>query len=75
MKNLINRSENDALLRMPQLCNMLGVKKSTIYNYLDPKSAYYKPDFPKRLKLGSNAVWRLNEVQLYIEKLTQSEGE
>lgn len=39
-------------LRIKDVLEKLGISKSTLYDWLNPKSPYFKPDFPKRVKMG-----------------------
>ncbi|MEQ5680869.1 AlpA family phage regulatory protein [Providencia rettgeri] len=44
------------ILRIPAVIDKIGVKRSTIYDWLNPKSKRYAPTFPKQLKLGKQSV-------------------
>ncbi|ALE55200.1 hypothetical protein AC233_11335 [Burkholderia sp. HB1] len=56
------------VLRMKQLVLMVGLGKSTVYDYLNPKSPRYDPTFPKSVKLGASAVgWIDHEVTAWLE--------
>ncbi|MEX5731844.1 AlpA family phage regulatory protein [Providencia hangzhouensis] len=44
------------ILRIPAVIAKIGVKRSTIYDWLNPKSKRYDPTFPKQLKLGKQSV-------------------
>jgi prophage regulatory protein len=58
------------LIRMRELCVMLSLSRSTIYDRLNPKSKRYDPAFPKPLKLGTSAVgWQLQDVMSWIKNL------
>jgi predicted DNA-binding transcriptional regulator AlpA len=51
------------LVRIPELCRMLGICKSTVYNY-----AKTDPDFPKPRRITARAVgFDYNEVVAYVE--------
>ncbi len=56
------------LLRLPDVCKMTGMSKSTIWNKLNPKSKYFDKDFPKQIKISGNIVaWSADEVQAWID--------
>jgi len=55
------------ILRVPALVKKLGIGRSTVYDWLDPKSDRYDPTFPLRLKLGVKAVgWLESEIDEWI---------
>lgn len=59
------------VLRRPELEKMTGISRSTIYEKLNPKSAYYDPTFPKPVRLGSNTVgWIEDDVNAWISQLS-----
>ena len=61
------QEQGSRVLRIKQLISMVGLAKSTIYDYLDPKSPRHDPSFPKPIKLGASAVgWLENEVQRWL---------
>ncbi len=61
-------------LSTKELIQMLCMGKSTLYDWLNQKSARFKPDFPRPIKIGnSKVVWDLSEIELWIEK--QRKGE
>jgi len=49
----------DKLIRLPAVCDLTGLGKSSIYSI---------PDFPKRIVLSRRAVgWKLSQVMAWIE--------
>lgn len=58
-------------IRIKDVLNRLDIKRSTLYNWLNPKSPQYKPDFPKRLKIGAVCRFKRSEFEAFIEKHTQ----
>ena len=57
------------ILRIDQLAVMIGVKATTIYEKLNPKSRYYDKTFPKQISLGPSAVgWDEAEVIAWLEQ-------
>ncbi|MEX9601704.1 helix-turn-helix transcriptional regulator [Providencia rettgeri] len=60
---MISHTQTIKILRIPAVIAKIGVKRSTIYDWLNPKSKRYDPTFPKQLKLGKQSVgWK--EVEL-----------
>ena len=53
-----------------------GVSRTTVWNWTNPKHKQYRPDFPKRYKLGGNtARWKASEIQAHIDGMKHKEGE
>ena len=40
------------ILRLPEVVKKAGIKRSTIYDWLNPKSPRYDVTFPKQRRLG-----------------------
>jgi prophage regulatory protein len=56
------------IIKRPQVEHDTGLKRSSIYNKLNPKSPQYDPTFPKSIKLGARAIGFIeSEVQAWIE--------
>lgn len=56
----------DRLIRLPTVCELTGLGKSSIYSI---------PDFPKRVVLSRRAVgWRLSSVLAWIESRSTVEA-
>ena len=56
------------ILRIKQLIQIVGLGRSTIYDYLNPKSARYDSSFPKPIKIGAAAVgWLESEVNQWLD--------
>ena len=55
-------------IRIKELVILLGVSRSTIYDWLDEKSKRYDPTFPKKIKIGASAVrFSLIDIERWIE--------
>lgn len=55
------------VLRLTQLMRKIGVSRSTIYDWLNPKSPRYDAYFPKQLRLGRQAVgWLESEIDDWL---------
>lgn len=56
-----------AILRRAEVEARTGLKRSTIYDKLDPESPRYDATFPKRVSLGTSAVgWLESEVDAWV---------
>ena len=57
----------ERLLRLPEVINMFGIKKTTIYDRMK------KGTFPKNISLGGNiVVWRLTDLNAYMYQLLEA---
>ena len=60
---------NARILRYKEVLNRLGIGKSTLYDWLNPKSPRYDPSFPKQVNLSPHSVgWIEAEINLWIEQ-------
>lgn len=58
------------ILRITQVMARTGVKRSTIYDWLNPEDPRYRPHFPRQVKLGASAVgWVESEIDAFLETL------
>jgi len=58
--------QTDRLIRLPQVCELTALGKSSIYSI---------PDFPKRVVLSRRAVgWKLSQVLAWIESRSTVRG-
>lgn len=59
------------IIRVRELCLLVGLSRSTIYELINPGSLYYNPQFPLPRKLGSpRAVgWYEPEVNTWLKNL------
>ena len=51
---------NTRLLRMPQVLDRVGLKKTVIYERIKAGT------FPKPIKLGSASAWHAHEIEAWI---------
>lgn len=59
---MINR-----LLTIDEVAHLLGVSKGSIKHWKNPKSRYYRSDFPKPLKLSARVIrWQAREIEDYF---------
>ncbi|MEB1111650.1 AlpA family phage regulatory protein [Citrobacter portucalensis] len=55
------------ILRIRDICQKIGIGRSTIYDWINPKSPRYDASFPKRLRLGKQSVgWLESEIDNWI---------
>lgn len=60
------------LLRLPLLVEIVGAKKSTLYDWMNPESPRHDPTFPKPIKIGTSAVaWISYEVEDWVQSKIQ----
>jgi len=51
----------------------LSVSRSTVYNWMNPKSKYYRPEFPKPIKISTSAIgWLESDIQGFIDGLKET---
>ena len=67
---------NNTVLRADDTARALGVSRATIWNWVNPKSRHYRPDFPRPFKISANATgWLASEIDDYIGKLAAKRKE
>ncbi len=55
------------ILRMRAVVTKLGIARSTIYDWLNPKSNRYDATFPKQRRLGQQSVgWLETELDQWL---------
>ena len=60
----------DRIIRVKEFLTILGISKSTFYTWQDKNSAYYKPNFPKKVNLGANSVGYFeSDVNKYLNEI------
>ncbi|MGJ3353135.1 AlpA family phage regulatory protein [Providencia sp. Je.9.19] len=65
---MISHIQTMKILRIPAVMAKLGIARSTIYDWLNPKSKRYDPTFPKQLKLGKQSVgWMESELDQWLK--------
>lgn len=64
---------SDIIYRLNQVKAITGLGRSSIYNFINPKSPYFDPSFPKPIKLGTRAVgWLSSQVFLWVASRTRA---
>ncbi|HDR2613463.1 TPA: AlpA family phage regulatory protein [Enterobacter ludwigii] len=57
------------ILRIREVANKLGIARSTIYDWINPKSPRYDATFPKQRRLGMQSVgWFESELDEWLLK-------
>ncbi|XQS16418.1 AlpA family phage regulatory protein [Citrobacter telavivensis] len=65
------------ILRIRAVVNKLGVARSTIYDWINPRSPRYDATFPKQRRLGMQSVgWLESELDTWLleRQLASSTG-
>ena len=44
----------------------LGISNATLHNWINPASKYYKPNFPKRVRMGGVVGFLEHELDAFI---------
>ena len=66
----------NTVLRVNDTARVMGVSRATIWNWANPKSRHFRPDFPKPIKLSANITgWLASEIDDYIGKLAAKREE
>ena len=69
------QSQQVTILRLKKLEERVGLKKSSIYEKMNPKSDRYDPTFPVMVSLGERSVgWYQHEVEAWLESLERKRG-
>lgn len=58
---------NIKILRLPAVVTKIGIARSTIYDWINPKSPRYDATFPKQRRLGQQSVgWLESEIDEWL---------
>lgn len=58
---------NAKMIRITSVMKKIGVARSTIYDWINPKSPRYDATFPKRRCLGKQSIgWLESEIDEWI---------
>ena len=56
-------------IRMQDVKKMIGVSRSTVYDWINPKSPRFDNSFPKAVRLGINSIaWVDSELEDWLAK-------
>lgn len=65
MQASVKRSSD--ILRIRQVIAQLGISRSAIYDWMDPKSPRYDKTFPKPIRLGRASIgWLSIDIESFI---------
>lgn len=68
MENTIKPISPLSIIRANELVKDLDIHPSTLHNWTNPKSKYYKDDFPKKIKLGGRARgWYRAQIKQWLD--------
>ncbi|WP_443006648.1 AlpA family phage regulatory protein [Serratia sp. MMO-24] len=59
------------ILRLRAVVQKIGIARSTIYDWINPKSPRYDPTFPRQVQLGQKSVGWLAGVRVGTVDSTQ----
>ncbi|MGE6287782.1 helix-turn-helix transcriptional regulator [Aeromonas media] len=60
----------ERILRTPEVLELLGISRSSLYGKINPKAKQFDASFPRPLKLGASSIgWRLSSLMAWIESL------
>lgn len=66
-------AQTDRIIRPKEAMALLGVSKTTFFDWQNPKNKRYRPDFPQKIQLGENSIGYLEkEISAYIAKLAEN---
>ena len=64
----MNTINSPKIIRIKDVVSMVGVARSTIYDWINSKSPRFDSTFPKPIKLGKNSVgWIQHQLIEWIE--------
>ncbi|WP_425324921.1 helix-turn-helix transcriptional regulator [Lampropedia aestuarii] len=59
------------VLRINKVAQIIGMSRTSVYDFINPKSPRYDPDFPQQLRLSTSprgAVgWRSDEIYAWLD--------
>lgn len=60
-------SQTPTVLRLKQVIERIGLRRSSVYALMNPKSPYFDPTWPRPFKLGASSVgWLDSEISAWI---------
>lgn len=55
------------ILRLPGVLKKTGISRSTVYDWMNPKSPRYDPTFPRPIQLGQKSVgWYESDLDHWL---------
>ncbi len=56
------------IIRLKALVHLLGISRSTLYSWINPRAKQFKPNFPTKIKISDRCVgWRLSEIEQWMD--------
>ena len=72
----IIQATTNRIMRLKQVCDYIGLSRSTIYDLMNPKSPRYDSTFPKAIQLTTSCVgWVTVELDSWIDECIQLRNE
>lgn len=66
MNSLLGKT-SPRLIRIKEVIERVGIGRSTIYDWMNPRSPRFDSTFPKPIKLGSNSIaWLEYDIDSWI---------
>ena len=63
----VNIPDSPRILRLKDVMKKMGISRSTIYDWLNPKSPRYDGTFPKQKRLGRQSVgWLESDLDKWL---------
>ncbi|WP_145580028.1 helix-turn-helix transcriptional regulator [Yersinia vastinensis] len=60
-------TQSITIIRLPGVLKIIGIGRSTVYDWINPKSPRYDPTFPRPIKLGQKSVgWRESDLNYWL---------
>lgn len=68
-KNSANAEFEIEFMRLKDVQRIFGVSRASFDRWQNPKSEYYRPDFPKKIVMGGYVFYVREEIRAYMQKL------
>lgn len=56
-------------VRLKDVLKLFNVSRASFDRWQNPKSPYYRPDFPKKIVMGGYIMYVRSEIRAYMQKL------
>lgn len=67
-----NTNTTNRIIRAKGVANALSVSQATVWNWCNPKSRHYRPNFPKPFKVTERVTgWLESDINAYVQQLAQ----
>lgn len=69
-------SKPKKLLNLKSVCLKIDKSRASIYNWMNPKSPQFLPNFPRPIRIGKRSIgWLEDEIDNYLTNLANSRDE